>query len=304
VYAPQGGARRRPKPFEAAVETVRRIADLNRIRDRLEALQTSGVLGGSVSYGRFFNTVGGGPTSKPSDTDLMVVVPDYDLLPALVDALADVPFIESESLEAMRSRIAHFSDVRGDVETPCLFQHKLRLWDDDCSPNNPLRRFQSELNYRLAIHVVSLSDFSYLTLRDMASFTDPPSLSRFVHEYRDDEPPRSKEAHWCFAGYRHVRDLKYEPVEGGYRARLVVCEVRDRRFYPGVHLNLILPQFETRWESPQARIRLALQALRWKLLDRLADERRLRHLEVQRLSLAHSRSSVFAPHVTARVDSA
>jgi hypothetical protein len=30
----------------------------------------------------------------------------------------------------------------------------------------------------------------------------------------------------------------------------------------------------------------------------------LRHLEVQRLSLAHSRSSVFAPHVTARVDSA
>src|SRR5262245_11475407 len=50
-YHPTSDERRRPKPFEAAVETCRRLRDLNMVRDALADLITAGILGGSVSYG-------------------------------------------------------------------------------------------------------------------------------------------------------------------------------------------------------------------------------------------------------------
>ncbi len=44
-----GAERRRPRPFEASVETVRRLSDLNRIRDVLAPIDIGGILGGSTS---------------------------------------------------------------------------------------------------------------------------------------------------------------------------------------------------------------------------------------------------------------
>jgi hypothetical protein len=302
VYNPSStGTRRRPRPFEAAVETVRRILDLNRVRDRLAPLSTSAVLGGSLSYGRFFNTTGGGG-GRPSDIDLIVVVPGYTQLHEVAPALGELPFIEQRSIEAMGARVEAFRLVNQDTDGPTVFQHKLRLWEED-SPSDFLDAYQTSRNYLLAIHVVSLEDFAHITLSDLPSLEmGDEGFVRTIYEYRDDRPSRASEEHACFAGHRKTTPMITEEVRGGYLTELQVCEITDGRFYPGMHMNLLLPQFDLRWESPLVPIRLKMQALHWKLLARLSDERRLRHLEVQQLSMSHTRSQHFAPHVAERLD--
>jgi hypothetical protein len=51
-FPPDEGIRRRPRPFESAVETTRRLIDLNAIRHALSEMQTGAILGGlSVMVG-------------------------------------------------------------------------------------------------------------------------------------------------------------------------------------------------------------------------------------------------------------
>jgi hypothetical protein len=288
-------ARRRPRPFEAAVETVRRIQDLNRIRNALERLPTSAVLGGSVSYGRFYNTCGA--AGKASDIDLLLVVPQYEDLIAVPAQLRSLEFIDERQLQTMARRIDALFEVRKRFGR-CVFQQKLSLWEDEDLPSY-LKRFQFPGYYSLALHVMSLEDFQFVTLADIPRLD---SLKRTIAEFRDDPPSGNANSLRCFAGYVRTFDQQAVEVTDGFVAHEIVGEILEDRFYPGMHLNLVLPQFEVRWESPDARIRLALLNLRWKLLARLTDERRLRTFEIQQLSLSHIRGNVLAPHVTRRVD--
>jgi hypothetical protein len=294
--------RRRPKPFEAAVETVRRIVDLNRIRDQLSPLCTSAVLGGSLSYGRFFNTTGSGAGGQPSDIDLILVVPGYTQIHEVGPALESLPFIEPHSIDAMRDRISGFHAVRRETDGATVFLHKLRLWEEG-SPPGLFDEYQTGSAYLLAIHVISLQDFAHIALCDLPSLeVGDPGFVRSIHEFRGDAPKRDSEEHACFAGHRKTTPVITEEVNGGYLTELQACEISNGRFYPGMHMNLLLPQFDLRWESPQVPIQLKMQALRWKLLARLRDERQLRHLEIQGLSMSHTRFQHFAPHVAQRLD--
>jgi hypothetical protein len=296
TYTEGQDGRRRPRPFEAAVETVRRIDDLNRLRDVLELLPSSAILGGSMSYGRFYN-VGGAGAGKPSDTDLLLVVPTYGQLEDVARALRRLDFISPASLAQLDERIEKFESIRAGYEN-CTFVQKLQLWEEQTPP--VLRRYQIPGYYLVALHVMSLDDFQFVALRDIPALETGLALS--LREYRDDRPSGNSNELRCFAGYTRTVDQPYEPVDNGFVAQEPIAEIRDDRFFPGVHLNLILPQFEVRWEAPQARVRLTLLNLRWKVLARLDEERRMRSYEIQRVSMSHTRSGVFAPHIARRAD--
>jgi hypothetical protein len=296
AYRDGEDGRRRPKPFEAAVETVRRIEDLNRVRDTLELLPTSAILGGSMSYGRFFNTAGAGP-GKPSDTDVLVVVPSYDELGNMARELRSLDFISVESLAELDDRIETFGSIRTAYDR-CSFVQKLQLWEGRTPPT--LQRYQIPGYYLIALHVLSLDDFQFLALRDIPALEDGLALG--IHEYRDDPPSGNANELRCFAGYARTVEQQSRPIDHGFVVREPVAEIEHERFYPGVLLNLILPQFEVRWEAPQVRVRLTLLNLRWKILARLDEERRMRSHEIQRISMSHTRSAAFAPHVARRAD--
>jgi hypothetical protein len=293
VYRNAADRRRRPKPFEAAVETVRRIVDLNVIRERLVDLPTTAILGGSLSYGRFFNTCGG--QQRPSDIDLLLVLPDYRDLPAVADALGRVTFIDPASVAEMRTRVGAFEVQR--LARRVVFSQKLRLWET--RPSEYVQRFQVPAgHYLLALHVFDLSDFAALVMKSTPRI--PSDLHLEIAEFRGDQPNSATEELRSFLGVGRHEALRCEVVRGGFIATHVAARVVEDRFYPGSHLNIVLPRFEVRWESPQARLRLTLLALRWKLVARLHDEERL-HGETPHLSYAHVRSDAFSPHVQRRL---
>jgi hypothetical protein len=302
-YKLRVGGRRKPKPFEAAVETVRRIRDLNQIQEVFESgevLETSAILGGSLSYGRFYNTCGG--AGKPSDIDLLLLVRNYEEVSGLADRLSCLDFVDSRSVYELRRRSELFLSYLGHYE-PCVFGHKVRLWEDE--PHEYTVKYQVTAgHYFLGLHVVSAQDFDYLTLRDVPILGDKstPDLHRRVFEYRDDPPRRTADEQRSFAGNSRTSSVPVEAVEEGWVTDSLVCEITENQFFPGVHLNLVLPRFEVRWESPLMRIRLKLLNFQWKLLARLEEEK-ANHGGHVCLSQSHTRSSLFSPHVTRTLDS-
>jgi hypothetical protein len=306
VFKQEVDGKIRPKPFEAAVETVRRINDLNLIRDEVEKLGNSAILGGSLSFGRFFTVRGAYTSDRPSDIDLVIVTPSHQDIARIVGALRKVRFAEENcfflgrELEKMEERAAAFVDLdRSGV--PVIFQHKFNLWEQGKAAL--FEEFGTPLAYRLALHIVDIDTFDYLTLKDYSRLGDLPTAPLQIRVYRDDKPSGETEAQFSFSGRRRSSDVEFEKVDGGHLATVQLCELADGRFYPGVHLNLIFPAFEVRWENPDLRLRLPLLALRYKFQGQIQDERSAYPLEIHRFSFAHARSSQFARRVTQRLDS-
>lgn len=297
--------RRRPTPFEAAVETCRRLRDVNRLRAQLVSVPTGCVLGGSASYGRFFNTVGD-RDNEPSDLDLLLIVRDYTALPDVAAAFARVAGIAPAGVDAMSERANAFAevcDLLGDGER-CIFSHKLTLWHPD-APDAFLAGTGINGEYDVSVHVFSGEDVDFLILRN------EPKLGgeREIIDYRTtcaDRPDRQR----SFAETEVVveREGTERECPHGFLVPSRVCHVADAapeagsRYYPGQFQNLILPEVELRWELESHLMYLPLYAFKVKVRERLERERVERPYEIQTIANSHTRKNQFAPYVGARVD--
>jgi hypothetical protein len=304
-YNPSENDRRRPKPFEASIETCRRLINLNLVRDVLVSIPSGGILGGSLSYGRFFNVIGAS-RGKSSDIDLLLILPTYEYLFKVSSALKKVQGLEKESLEYFRERINLFRKIRKSYPN-CIFSHKLKFWENRLDPY--LSQYQIPGHFLLSIHICSWSEFEFIIIKDKPILEPNPDgkFQRDIFDYRDTEPTRLDNQR-SFAGIDFTIQLQTESVKHGFVSRVRVCHIEKdescpgERYYPGLHQNLILPQFEIRWQAPSLRLYLPVLAFRWKILERLREERRQRPFEIQSLSLSHTRSAVFSPHITRRAD--
>ena len=305
-YQKHGEAtRRRPTPFEAAVETCRRLRDVNRLREHLAPVPTGCILGGSASYGRFFNTVGA-RDNEPSDLDLLLIVLDYDALEEVADALALVAGIRQSDLDAMATRIGHFAAIRRQLGSRrrCIFSQKLRIWPAT-SPDPFLNDTGINGEYEISIHACSADDIDYMILRDLPRLEKP----RRILDYRVDMADRADtQRSFAETVIEHPRVGTEKEVAGGYVLPSQICDLRParpekgRRYYPGQHQNLILPEFELRWDLEAHRMYLPLYSFKVKLLERLGIERVERPYEVQTLANSHTRRYAFAPYIHKRRD--
>lgn len=294
------GARPRPKPFEAAIETCRRLITTNAIRDALVGLPTAGILGGSVSYGSFFNTKG---VNDPSDIDLMIILPSYAThLKTCAEALRSVPGIFAEDIDHLIRRIPTSRRLEQSDKTLSV-SHKVRFWEDADDPF--LQPMVWPGSFLCQFHFFSCGAFDHMTLKDhgfIGGNRSAPPFSREAMDYRDDEGRRRERGMlYSFAGTERLFTRTLTPANDGFVVNEVVCEVVDGRFYPGVFHNLISPRFEVRWDRMDFSVSLAVKAFGWKLFDRLVYERQLRVWEDQNLANSHIRHTVFSPHELRRV---
>jgi hypothetical protein len=297
--------RRRPTPFEAAVETCRRLRDVNRLRAQLVRVPTGCILGGSASYGRFFNTVGD-RDNEPSDLDLLLVVGDYADLPRVAEAFARVAGIGPGGVESMRERCAAFPEVcqQLDEGQRCIFSHKLKLWPPE-APDPFLAGTGINGEYDVSVHVFSGEDIDFLILRDL------PKLEgeREIIDYRMSRPDRpDRQRSFAETEVMVEREGTERECPHGFLVPSRVCHVADAdpesgtRYYPGQFQNLILPEVELRWELESHLLYLPLYAFMVKVRERLERERVERPYEIQSIANSHTRKNQFAPYVGERLD--
>ena len=304
-YTRDDAVRRKPTPFEAAIETTRRLRDVNSVRDSMADMECAAILGGSSSYGRFLSVRGAAHgVDESSDVDLLIVVDaDEGSARQLVEALETLEGVSGTSLESMKSRCDQFEKLASVYEEPCVFSHKLLMWEDKKDP--ALADFGILGTYRLSLHLLSRTAFDYLILSDMPvlSAPEPGFFTRDLWDFRDTEPRHGHDEQRSFSGIDKTLKRDYFPVDGGYTSKVRACYMEDDRYFPGLLQNLILPQFEIRWDFRRRPIFLLVSGFRWKIVERLREETRKRPFELHRLSQSHTRSSEFAPHVIRTVDS-
>lgn len=304
-YSPQVAQqfhkRRRPRPFETIVETCRRLRDANAIEAtfRNGSLDCAGILGGSLSYGRFYNVCGGG-VGEASDLDVVVVIKEPGQLLELAERIGGVPGAHEADRESFRHRAEYFLDSRlHDGRT--VFSHKLRMWSAG-SDADPLMRWASvSVEYLISLHVLTVPTLDYLLVADSTKLKgDTAGVKRSLLDYREKSAARVDHQR-SFGGRDHRTALEVHETEGGYlrRSRVYVIDSADQ-YYPGMFQNLIAPRFDIRWDG--LGVKTKLDVFKWKLFERLEYERRIRPHEFLRLSLAHTRSEVFAPHIARNID--
>ena len=293
--------RRRPTPFEAVVETARRLRDLEAIQTILEPQLTIGaVLGGSTSYGRFFNVLGAsGDPSKPSDIDMLVVIETFEQLEDVLKKFTSLPGVHTPSIMKLGERVEEFLGSEEVEKTELkVFSGKLDLWSDDS--DRILSEIEVSHGYHLSLHFVDPSVMSRLILKGMSKILST-SKEFTIFDFRELTPSRSDHQR-SFTGSNLQLEIQFKQIETSYLRETKALYIdEDDRYFPGMFQNLILPQFDVRWGTPQ--FRRDIEAFRWKLVERLRFERRMRPDELMRISLSHTRSEIFAPHVIRSVDS-
>ena len=303
-FAPYAGGtdpkrvRRRPRPFETLVETARRFRDLNRLRAALHGLPTSCVLGGSVNYSRYFNVRGRTGQLPGSSVDIMLVIPDFALLDEVTAHLGALPGSSRTSLAALAERAKVWRE-RGLDDGNTLFSQRIWMWTEEDDPVMSWAPNRGE--YPIDLRIASSDVLGWILVADNPKLTSSlAGSSRAVRDFCErqtvpDEHQRS------FSG----RDLLIpqditELGESRLRVHRVYT-IQGERYYPGSAQNLILPRLNTRWENLP--IRRQLEMFRWKMIERLRHERRNHPYELLRMSMSHSRSELFAPHILRSVDS-
>lgn len=313
--------RRLPKPYETIVETMRRLRDARVIERQTSGVQVSAILGGSTSYGRFYNVRGKaspgtrdamlgnfpfrnvlegdqpprnwGKVDDASDLDFLLVVDEMTSLPNLLDALGRVDFINRDDLEAAQRRAELYRGLQRDA--PIVFSQKFRLHDR--KPDPDVLDVGSSPEYKLSLHVTSRDTFGHI-IHEGRFFED--NQSAVIFDYRADPPSRGIRR--GFDGYEESFDQEAVQEPGGFVVEQRVFEVTQGRFLPGLFQQMILPAFEARWEHPLLELQLPLTEFKWKVIDRLRAERWRYPSKQQSLSLTHVRYHVFSPHVRRRTD--
>lgn len=286
--------RRRPTPFEATVETGRRLRDIRRVERSLHTHSVAAILGGSASYGRFFNVKGG---RDSSDLDILLVVEDWEQART---ALSELPSLEMVEAVAVESAVARLEDMQefSRMRENVVFSAKVPLWSDLEDPQ--LRGYGVDGNYLLSFHIATRTAFESLALVEADEIeVETVGAEHVFFDYRDSSPNRV-DMQRAFNGRALRVDIDNMPHGRSFVRETLAFKILEGCYYPGMFQNLILPGFDIRWGD--ARTRNAVESFRWKLIDRLRSEQRERPDEFMRLSLAHTRSEVFAPHTVRSVD--
>ncbi|HEY1968594.1 MAG TPA: hypothetical protein VGH89_11660 [Pseudonocardia sp.] len=289
--------RRRPRPFETLVETARRYRDLNQLQGLLGDLPTSCVLGGSLNYGRYFSVRGPHDGSPASNVDIMIVIPDFGWMDEVLSGVSTLPGCARASLTTMEQRARVWREYGLD-DGHTVFTQRLLMWADD--PDPVMSWAPNSGEYAIDLRVVSASVLDWLLIADNPKLTaNAAGNSRSVRDFGQQD--RGTEDHQRSFSGRNLRTrLEVDDIAGSPLRTHRVYSIHDERYYPGSFQNLILPRFNKRWDN--APIGGKLETFRWKIIERLRSERRDRPYEIHRVSLSHTQSDGFAPHILALTD--
>lgn len=273
--------RRSPPVFETVHETCRRLVLLRQFVTAARESTSAVVLGGSLSYGKFYNLRG------DCDIDLFIVVDSGDGVVNLAKSLLAFRYFRDDATKLFLKRAQIYARLEKEAKCDMISQ-KLTVIETP--------------SFDVSLHIVNKGAFLQIALADRNIPKGKNPSPDFVRDYRVTAGPAQDYFQKSFDGsFLHIASQSKNAPEG-FIAKVPSCAIRDGRFYLGVHHNLLLPMLEFRHESPPNQYRFSTSAFKAKVLERLEQERHARPYESLRLSYAFTRSQDFSPSIRKRAD--
>lgn len=290
---------RRPAPFQAIVETARRLRDAALLRSLLRGVPTTALLGGSTSYGGFYNVRGVSAGRAASDLDLVLVLDDTVQLPRIAERFLTLPGVARADLERLHRRAGIFAGRYDDGIT--MFSEKIDMWG--ASAHDPMLPAGLPGGYRISLHVLTRPVLRFVLVESAVRLDpDVAGATRTVRDYRPERTDRL-DVQRTFAGHAvTLSGATQDAPDGCLRYTGAYTFDRSGGYCPGFIQSLLLmrPQPGPFWDDLDVADEVA--AFRHKLRERLRLERARRPDLVLLFSLASVRRAILAPHVVRRLD--
>lgn len=226
--------KRKPSFIESVNGTLERFYIIEKLKDILKDLADSVIVGGSMSYGPFFNIRKLLDETGSSDVDLIVILDEDKLDDSLWDKLQKSDVVSDAEKKIFFERIGTFQDLfrKGEAD---IFSQKFHAQDTD---------------FDLSIHFFTPSVFDKMVGKD---FEDDLSTNKdtvsLLRDYKANEFPYQVCAQQNFLGEQYEYKVPTQQrVDGGVIMELPAYIIQNQHFYPGIYQNLISPCFSVSYD--------------------------------------------------------
>ncbi|MBI5456582.1 hypothetical protein HY969_02480 [Candidatus Kaiserbacteria bacterium] len=182
------------------------------------------VVGGSMSYGPFFNVRSG---DDASDIDVVMVVDDSFLDREPWNSLVNDRMLRPSDKHEFLARMEDFRSLLEKGQAEVLSQ---RFWD-------------SREHFNMSAHFFTPEAFGRVYGDDLYEVMRKTSdIDAYVADYRSSAFARDKCAFYGFGGDINSNDVIQTRVENGCITQMPSYRIINGRYYPGLYQCLLLPE--------------------------------------------------------------
>lgn len=266
--------------FESLQETIDRYESILHFRKIFSPITEDIIIGGSMSYGPFYNVRGADKeTGNSSDIDGIIIFKDniFNIIEQLKIVSGDV--VPEEDMEIFIKRIKEFEILRESGRADALSQ-----------------RFQFiGKGYSISVHCFFMDELaSILGEQFEDSLSSENTVVKAVRDFKQ------KPFEHALCRQRNSSEDYYEcivppqeQVEGGFIAEIPAYIISEGRLYPGLYQNLISPEFNSTDQLSSQRVRALVDSFHKTFLNQMEKEKHF--YGGGSFSKSHVRGAIFAP---------
>lgn len=266
--------KRQPSFWESVHATRERLRVIETLRQALGTSCEAVIIGGSMSYGPFYNVRNNIDGLDGSDVD-MIAVSD-----------------EKEFDDPERWRLPGVVGFSDRVRTFVSLRRKQQA-------NLISQRFNLD-GIGVSLHVFPKEEFHDLVAghRVQADFEGTADVDTSILDYKAAPFERHHSRQRNFSGQDYLHELgQQEPVPGGFVTRFPKYVIRNSELFPGIFHNLLSPKFEVYWDSSGEVTGMVKE---FERLIRKRFEKESKANTASRFLASHIRFELFSPIVIER----
>ncbi len=269
--------KRTPSFIESVDGTLERFSKLLELRDILQDSVEAIIVGGSLSYGPFFNIRKSLDKTGSSDIDMIIVLTEQDLQ-NLHENFSQLNIFEKKDIEEFLQRIEIFFKLQRNNQADLLSQ------------KFPVKG----CDFEISIHFFLPNIFEKMIGQQFEEDLDKGQDRIFVlHDYRIKPFSHKVCAQQNFLAQQFVYQVpEQKPVEQGFITELPGYIIHSQNLYPGIYQNLISPRFSVFYDR-EGNVQQQVEGFS-KVLHREFKRLRQENSEAELLK-SHIRYKIFPP---------
>ena len=271
--------KRKPSFVESVDATMERFYKIEDLKNLLRDLADGIIIGGSMSYGPFFNIRKALDETGSADVDLIVILPEDKLDVSWWKKFQESDLFDDTARRVFFDRMNVFGALLqgGEVD---IFSQKFHVRNTD---------------FDISIHFFPPRVFDSMVGKQFQNdlLSDQDTIV-VLNDFKAKEFPHAVCAQQNFLGEQYAFDVPAQrSVDGGVITELPSYIIQNHHFYPGIYQNLISPCFSVCYDRGGTMDRVT----KFKsIMGKRAEQEKGACPEAQLLK-SHIRHKIFSPEL-------
>lgn len=272
--------KRQPTIREAIKGTLVRLDKLEKIEASVKNQVKSIIVGGSMSYGQFYNIRENLDRTSGSDIDLIFILDNKQTTKG-IDLFKDIGFIENKEKDILTERMVKFST----------------LYKNGLADVLSKKFFLKDFDFEISLHIFPDTVFTKMIhsnlLKDLVM---NKNINYLLRDYKDNVFPYKKCRQKSFSNKTYEFIVAVEKLSSDDNiTTLPGYIIYEKELFTGIYQNLISPMFSVYLDNTGGEIIKEISQFKEIMIDRLHKEQLINKDDKFRFS--HVRQTYFSPSV-------